>query len=649
MSSTIDTRYFVAGHQGLVRDNNEDHFGDLATPHGHVYVVCDGMGGHNAGEEASRLAVQVILNYLQSASGESIPAGITQAIQEANAAIFAAAEQQPEFHGMGTTCVVLYCLTGGDIYLGHVGDSRIYRFHEGQLTRVTRDHSYVQYLVSTGEITEAEADTHPAKNQILKALGIDDTVTPEVTSVPLTAVTGDVFLLCSDGLSDMVSDEAIRQVLQTYDTCSQETVEHLISEALNAGGKDNVTVGLLHVVHAPQPTPATPISTVSANEQVAAAPQATADSVPQPAQSSSTKWLIILVLLITAAASIWWFLIRDNGDKKKEATAPARLVITDSLVLPVTLGPNATLKQSLDQTLSITTGNTLLTVGLQPLQLQDSFVADDRYIDHIVTADQVYYSLGNNKIYTRSLTSEAATSVIHTTEKITRLHLMQNGRILATHNDNKAVLISTDNAPSDTLTAQGIDDVFVHPGGKYFLVKSDGLPKVLSLFHMEDGVPAGKVTVAWHNLVPVSTLLFINQVDPKDFVAFLQDGRAYCQVEGKLTDSLINAGQTISVRNQHQFIAYRGDSSTVFTIKDGHFQQTVSFPAVGREVVEDIAATGAFFVSDEKSCTVSLFKEDTRTAKEWRLPEEVCHSRLFAIGTDLYVLTDQVLYQLNKP
>lgn len=652
MSSTIDTRYFVASHQGLVRDNNEDHFGDTDTPHGHVYVVCDGMGGHNAGEEASRLAVQVILNSLQSASAESIPANITQAIQEANTAIFTAAAQQPELHGMGTTCVVLYCMTGGDIYLGHVGDSRIYRFHEGQLTRVTRDHSYVQYLVSTGEITEAEAETHPAKNQILKALGIDDTVTPEVTAVPLTAVSGEVYVLCSDGLSDMVTDDAIREVLQSYEACSQETVEHLISEALNAGGKDNVTVGLLHVLQvpdAPQTDPAEGEPAATTPETVASAAQTPPESVPQSARSLSVKWLMVLVLLMAAAASVWWFFIRNDGDKKKDAAVPARLVVTDSLVLPVALAPNASLKQSLDQTLSITSGNTLLTVALQPLRLQDSFVADDRYIDHVRTDDKVYYSLGNNKIYARALTPEAVTSVIHTTEKITGLHLMQNGRILATHNDDNAVLISTGDGSSDTLTVQGIDDVFVHPAGRDFLVKSDVQPNLLTLFRMEDGVQAGKVFVAWHHPVPIQALLFIDQDDPEDFVAFLQDGRSYCQVEGKLTDSLVDVGQIIVTRNQHQFIAHRGDSSLVFTIRDGHLQQTGSFPSGSREIVEDLAGTDLLYVSDEKSCTISLYKQDTRSAKEWRLPEKACHHRLFAIGSEIYALTDQVLYQLNQP
>lgn len=247
MNSNLLYNYFVSTHQGLVRANNEDNYGDTATSFGHVYIVCDGMGGHAAGEKASQIAVETIADSLKNCEDENHRENLKNAIIAANTAILEAVEQDISLKGMGTTCVVLYLFNNGQILLAHVGDSRIYEYYNHSLKRVTKDHSYVQFLVDSGEITPEEAENHKSKNQILRALGADDTVKPEVSDF-INPDSKTCYILCSDGLSDMINDTAIENVLNNYSTISLETVEHLVSEALNAGGKDNVTVGLLEIV-----------------------------------------------------------------------------------------------------------------------------------------------------------------------------------------------------------------------------------------------------------------------------------------------------------------------------------------------------------------------------------------------------------------
>lgn len=246
MQTENSYHYFVSTHQGLVRTNNEDFYGDGNTPFGHVFIVCDGMGGHAAGEKASLIAVETILDFLKNCDNENHQENLKAAIVKANDNILDETTKDPSLKGMGTTCVVLYLLNNYQYLTGHVGDSRIYEYKQRQLSRITKDHSYVQFLVDTGEITPEEAETHKSKNQILRALGADDTVKPDVSDIK-TIQNATSFILCSDGLSDLVNDKSISNVLQQYKTFSKETVEHLVSEALNAGGKDNVTVGLLSI------------------------------------------------------------------------------------------------------------------------------------------------------------------------------------------------------------------------------------------------------------------------------------------------------------------------------------------------------------------------------------------------------------------
>ncbi len=234
-------------HVGLVRKNNEDAYGERIVPSGHVFVLCDGMGGHQGGELASQKAVECILEYCERSHGEHAVQMLHEAIKYANAQIHGFACTHGEYSGMGTTCIVVLVTDANELYHAHVGDSRLYRRDGNGLVVITRDHSYVQYLVDIGEIQASEMESHPAKNRILRALGTEETVKPEVGKEAIQIHGGETFLLCSDGLNGMILADQIDAVLSTRAQGSglQERVDALIHAALQAGGKDNVTVGLL--------------------------------------------------------------------------------------------------------------------------------------------------------------------------------------------------------------------------------------------------------------------------------------------------------------------------------------------------------------------------------------------------------------------
>jgi serine/threonine protein phosphatase PrpC len=229
---------------GKVRSANEDNFGDALTPNGHLFVVCDGMGGHVGGAKASSIAVASITEYFMREQYGNVIQAIDRALSFANEQIFANALSEPELKGMGTTAVVLI-VSGNDCFIGHVGDSRIYLKSNNKLHRITKDHSFVQTLVDSGVISDDEAESHPNKNQILKALGTSSVVEGTISQMPIQVKTGDVFLLCSDGLNGMVNDKGIEMMLQGNNL--QQAGDDLIRAALDAGGNDNVTATIVAI------------------------------------------------------------------------------------------------------------------------------------------------------------------------------------------------------------------------------------------------------------------------------------------------------------------------------------------------------------------------------------------------------------------
>ncbi len=240
---------------GRRRKLNEDNF--LVDTEVNLFAVCDGMGGHNAGEVASKLAIETLAAFIRKSAGEdkdiTWPYGLERelsyeanrlktAIRLANKRVFKAADNREDYTGMGTTCVA--ALANGNILtIGSVGDSRCYLARDGQLTQLTRDDSWVSAAWAEGILTSAEIEKHPLRNVITKAVGAKESL--DVDTVEHAFASGDVALLCSDGLHGMIGDQQIIELLTPVPASLEEAATRLIDAANEAGGKDNVSVVLV--------------------------------------------------------------------------------------------------------------------------------------------------------------------------------------------------------------------------------------------------------------------------------------------------------------------------------------------------------------------------------------------------------------------
>ena len=236
-------------HPGRVRPHNEDAI--AANAQGGFAVLADGMGGHNAGEVASRIAVEVVSSQLAAQRAQAEPLGRARAeaiiesyIEMANTAVFEAANCNPAYAGMGTTLVVVLWHDEGVSY-GHVGDSRLYLLRADELRRLTRDHSLVQEQLDLGLISARDARYAPHKNVLTHALGTNPRVKADVHTLHTEA--DDMYLLCSDGLKDMLDDEHIRDVLLECRSPVGSAAQLLVDLANENGGVDNVSVILARV------------------------------------------------------------------------------------------------------------------------------------------------------------------------------------------------------------------------------------------------------------------------------------------------------------------------------------------------------------------------------------------------------------------
>jgi protein phosphatase len=260
--STLNLAWGGASDVGRVRQGNEDA---LLAEHG-VFVVADGMGGHNAGEVASELAVTT----LRSALRDSVTSTeqLRELVQQANTTIYTASLDDSTQRGMGTTLTALVMIPGitDRVLVANVGDSRTYVLRDGVLSRITTDHSYVQELVNEGVITADDARKHPQKNIVTRALGIDRYVAVDVFSHDMC--TGDRFLLCSDGLVDEVTDIEITSVLSNNANAA-DAANALVVAANDAGGRDNTTVVVVDILTADDTsfTPIAPVITTAQPEQ----------------------------------------------------------------------------------------------------------------------------------------------------------------------------------------------------------------------------------------------------------------------------------------------------------------------------------------------------------------------------------------------
>ncbi|MDH4036829.1 MAG: Stp1/IreP family PP2C-type Ser/Thr phosphatase [Candidatus Krumholzibacteria bacterium] len=237
--------------RGKVRLNNEDACGHIvpATPaelaeRGAVFVVADGMGGHRGGEIASRIAVRTILAFYAADGEQNRSQALAFAFREANKTIIEESVADSALFGMGTTCTAL-ALHDGQAYFAHVGDSRGYMLRAGVIQQITNDHSIVGEMVRSGIITDEDARHHPKRNVITRSLGAQEDTAADVPTSPLAIQRGDVFMLCSDGLTTYLSDQDIATILSENEP--DEACRKMVAMANAAGGRDNITVQVVVV------------------------------------------------------------------------------------------------------------------------------------------------------------------------------------------------------------------------------------------------------------------------------------------------------------------------------------------------------------------------------------------------------------------
>ncbi|MFL5936860.1 MAG: Stp1/IreP family PP2C-type Ser/Thr phosphatase [Gaiellaceae bacterium] len=287
-------RSAVATHPGRKRRLNEDAF--VCEPP--LFAIADGMGGARAGEVASGLAAAALQENQVNGTGAERVVALMQA---ANRSVYERSSRDADVAGMGTTMTVALVEDGG-ITFGHVGDSRAYVLRDGELEQLTDDHSLVAELVRGGKLTAEEAEHHPQRSVITRALGTDPDV--DVDTFTVDGRQGDVFVLCSDGLTDMVADDEIGAVLSERRESLEDAANELVRRANKAGGQDNITVVAFELTD--EPDERTLEQTV---EQAAVAPAV----VTEPKDRSGWRRflpLTILVLGILVAAAVLWVLVQ---------------------------------------------------------------------------------------------------------------------------------------------------------------------------------------------------------------------------------------------------------------------------------------------------------------------------------------------------
>ena len=290
---------------GRTRRVNEDSMVTFDSPNGRVVAVCDGMGGQNAGDVASQLAVAVIQDILSDNTFATPEEAITSSVIAANQAILRKASMNEDMQGMGATCVMLI-VKDGKVYYGSIGDSRIYYIANGMIRQITKDQSYVQTLVDAGQITLAEAEHHQDKNQITNALGVEGMTPPVIGQMPIIPEPNSTFLLCSDGLSGMINNNTILNTVSRHDLSLNERARMLVEQANEAGGLDNITVQLVEF-------PA---------EDMAMSPMGSpsvSSAIAQPKKKSHAVLysLIAALLVIAVAGGAYWYFHEDEKPQPK--------------------------------------------------------------------------------------------------------------------------------------------------------------------------------------------------------------------------------------------------------------------------------------------------------------------------------------------
>ena len=242
----MNIKTFGNTNTGMVRGNNEDAYGNY--PDLSLYIVADGLGGHAGGEVASRIAVESIKEYIESAykykTPEDIKTKIIKAIKEASTRIMLEANKGYNLQGMGTTVVVVK-IQGDKAIVAHVGDSRAYLIKGEVITQITKDHTVVEEYIRLGLLTPQDAAYHPSRHILSRALGVSDDVDVDITAIQLWA--GDTIILCTDGLTNMLPEKKIFDTVLESRPSPEKITERLISLANQNGGIDNITVVTIYI------------------------------------------------------------------------------------------------------------------------------------------------------------------------------------------------------------------------------------------------------------------------------------------------------------------------------------------------------------------------------------------------------------------
>ena len=244
MLKIMGSHFSGVSDQGLLRESNQDHYYIDRT--GRFFILADGMGGYTGGEEASRLATETIKTILEDhwQGEESTVELLKQALQAANAKILEHQQRYPEWADMGTTVVVLACRSSDpQPWCAHIGDSRLYRLRGNQLEQITEDHTWIARAIRAGELSPDQRRSHPWRHLLFQCLGREDLTDMEIQ--PVSCQRGDRFLICSDGLTEELSDDLIADLMTTIPNC-EAAATALVNSAKQEGGRDNITVILFN-------------------------------------------------------------------------------------------------------------------------------------------------------------------------------------------------------------------------------------------------------------------------------------------------------------------------------------------------------------------------------------------------------------------